>query len=125
MGRNRGIFESLAIKRSTRLGVVFSLIKTHSRRRALPTILANMPEVSEISVRALGRWTFTAFAHYVTMSEATIGELQERALKKAERDYPLDIITPSLVFNHGECLSNISFTPLDVIFFPARAYGTQ
>ena len=73
--------------RSKRMGLLFNKIKTHSRRSALPTILANLENVSDLDIRALGRWSLAILAFYVSMDDSYIVHLQNLGLLEAERLY--------------------------------------
>ena len=71
--------------RSKRLEIDCNAIKTHSRRRSLPTILANTKGTKEVVIRALGRWTLAILAFYITISHEEIVRHQKIGLEKAQQ----------------------------------------
>ena len=73
--------------RSKRLGLPCNTVKTHSRRRTLPSILARIPGISDLHVRAIGRWSLAILSFYVTIRDQTLNDIQNKAISHAECHY--------------------------------------
>ena len=99
--------------RSKRIGISCNAIKTHSRRRTLPSTLASIPSVSDIHIRAIGRWSLAILAFYISIPESTIVDLQLLTLNYAEQKF-LSYSVISVLFSnlhysiYSKALENIA-----------------
>ena len=84
--------------RSERLNMSYNRIKTHPRRRALPTLLSSIPGISDFHIRAVGRWSLAVLAFYVSLTDKTLIDFQNRALKKARQHFLIHFTTPKYVY---------------------------
>ena len=71
--------------RSKRLGLPVDTVKTHDRRRALPSEIACLEDGTEFTIRTLARWSLKVMTYYTEMSEFRKAEIQLKALLSAEK----------------------------------------